>query len=75
MLATLIRLFSVLAVLFLLGCETEPMSFDDPSKFASKVQYFKDAKGNCFAIIGIRRTGTAYMSGIGLTYVPKENCR
>lgn len=63
-----------LLILCLVGCETEPMRFDNPGKFASKVQYFRDAKGNCFAIIGIRKAGYVVMSGVGFTLVDQKNC-
>lgn len=65
----------VLCFLFLfIGCETEPIQFENQHKFKDAVQYFMDKKGNCFAIIGIRRTGSAAMSGMGLTLVPHGNC-
>ena len=65
----------ILAILFLVGCEAEPMAIDDPgTKYAPKLQYFKDGKGNCFAIVGIRRTGSMSSGGIGLTYIPQKAC-
>ena len=63
------------AVFSLCGCETEPMRFDSTAKFQGNVQYFRDYKGNCFAVLGIRRTGSLEMTGIGLSLVPDENCK
>lgn len=71
----LIKAFLVMVVITMfLGCETEAIRFDDPKKFEYKVQYFKDKNGNCFAVLGIRKTGSIAMSGIGLSFVPSENC-
>jgi hypothetical protein len=69
------RIMLLLVMLFaLFGCEVEQVSFDDVSKFKNKVQYFTDFRGNCFAMVGIRATGSVSMSGIGFTLVPLENC-
>ena len=69
-------IFALLALGLGFGaCESEGMRFGDPGKFRNKTQYFKDHKGNCFAVIGIRQTGCTTMNGIGLTLVPEENCK
>lgn len=63
-----------ITLLFVTGCEIEPSKFDNINKFKEHTQYFLDHKGNCFAVIGTRKTGTLATTGIGLSLVPRNNC-
>lgn len=61
-------------VISMMGCEVEGSAFDNPHKLSSSIQYIKGPKGNCFAVVGARKTGSLSSTGIGMAWVPKDNC-
>lgn len=66
--------FFAMAFFAIAACDARPARFDNPEELSDQVQYFKDAHGNCFAVLGVRRAIALNMEGIGLAHVPPDKC-